>query len=127
MEDVPELNVYDISGVRDEWNELDKRSSEFPPEVSMLVKDQNLLDKVKNLLTRYIEVQDAVKSKERQEDDVEEATDEEMGTKFPTIFEVRHPQTFLLLSSHKSFLFNSYLFDNMLQSSFVTANVMHTS
>lgn len=95
MEDVPEMNTLDISGVRDEWNELDRRTSEFPPEVSMLVKDQTLLDKVKNLLTRYIEVQDAVKSKERQEgsteSDEEQAAAEEMRAKSPAIFEVRHP------------------------------------
>lgn len=93
MEDVPEMNAFDVSGVRKEWDELQNRTSEFPPEVGMLVKDQILLDKVKNLLTRYIEVQDAVKSKERQEestkaDDEEQAADEGMRAKSPAIFEV---------------------------------------
>ena len=95
MEDVPEMNAYDITGVRESWNELDKRRTDLAPEVSMLVKDQALLDKVKNLLTRYIEVQDTQMSKERQEglaDDEEGA--EELRAKSPALFEVRHPRTF---------------------------------
>ena len=94
MEDVPEMNAYDISGVRESWNELDKRRTDLAPEVSMLVKDQALLDKVKNLLTRYIEIQEAQMSKERQEgldetDDAEGA--EGLRAKSPALFEVRHP------------------------------------
>lgn len=94
MEDVPEMIAFDVSGVREEWNELDKRTSEFPPDVSTLVKDQTLLDKVKNLLTRYIEVQSAVKSTEElTEVDEEQAADGEMRAKTPAIFEVGQPQT----------------------------------
>lgn len=87
MEDVPQMTALDVSGVREEWNELDKRTSEFPPDVSMLVKDQTLLDKVKNLLTRFIEVHGLARSKERQVDDEEQDADEEMRSKSPAIFE----------------------------------------
>ena len=97
MEDVPEMNIYNIAGVRDQWSELDKRPRDLPPEVGMLVKDQALLDKVKNLLTRYIEFQNAEMSKERQEG-LTEADDEQdaegLRSKSPALFEVRHPQAF---------------------------------
>lgn len=97
MEGVLEMNAYDVTGVRESWNELDKRRTELAPEVGMLVKDQALLDKVKNLLTRYIELQSAVMSKERQEGLTEgddEQDGEELRSKSPALFEVRHPRTF---------------------------------
>lgn len=67
MEDVTQLNAYDITSVRDEWEHLDKREMKSPPEVEMLVKDQALLDKIKNLLTRYIEIEETNMLKEQEE------------------------------------------------------------
>lgn len=67
MEDVPQLNAYSITEVREEWEALDSREMKSPPEVEMLVKDQALLDKVKNLLTRFIEIEESNRHKEQRE------------------------------------------------------------
>lgn len=89
MEDVTEMLPYDTAGVRNQLKELDGRKSEMPPDVKMLRKDQTLLDKVKNLITRYIEVQ----GKKRQDVEPPEA-DDEFREKTPALFEVSHPNTF---------------------------------
>lgn len=67
MEDVAQLNAYDVTSVRDQWEHLDKREMKSPPEVEMLVKDQALLDKIKNLLTRFIEIEETKRLKEQEE------------------------------------------------------------
>ncbi|XP_073386529.1 uncharacterized protein [Physcomitrium patens] len=82
MEDVTEMIPYDTAGVRNQLKELDGRKSEMPPDVKMLRKDQTLLDKVKNLITRYIEVQ----GKKRQDVEPPEA-DDEFREKTPALFE----------------------------------------
>ena len=93
MQNLPEMNSYDILRVREAWNELDKRRIDLAPDFSMLVKDQALLDKVKNLLTRYIEVQDGQMAKERRESlDVIPFYDADgVRANSPFLFEVRHP------------------------------------
>ncbi len=60
MESVPQLiETYHLKELRAEWEELDMRDVNLPPEVEMLMKDQALLERLKNLLTRFIEIEEA--------------------------------------------------------------------
>ncbi|CAK9194851.1 unnamed protein product [Sphagnum troendelagicum] len=60
MESVPQLiETYHLKELRAEWEELDMRDVNLPPGVGMLMKDQALLERLKNLLTRFIEIEEA--------------------------------------------------------------------
>lgn len=56
MELVPQLAGDHVREVRAEWEALEAREMQVPPEAETLVKDKVLLDKVKSLLAHFIEI-----------------------------------------------------------------------
>ncbi|KAL2622920.1 hypothetical protein R1flu_003125 [Riccia fluitans] len=56
MEMIPQLAADHVREVRAEWESLEARSLKVPPEADMLLKDQQLLERTKELLRRFITV-----------------------------------------------------------------------
>ncbi|KAL3691061.1 hypothetical protein R1sor_004712 [Riccia sorocarpa] len=56
MEMIPQLAADHVREVRAEWESLEARSLKVPPEADMLLKDQQLLERTKSLLRRFISV-----------------------------------------------------------------------
>lgn len=56
MELVPQLASDHVREVRAQWDALAARQMKMPPEAETLVKDKVLLDKVKILLSHFIEL-----------------------------------------------------------------------
>ncbi|CAM6097126.1 unnamed protein product [Calypogeia fissa] len=75
MEMIPQLAGDHVREVRAEWESLEARAMKVPPEADLLLKDQQLLERTRTLLRRFVQVVS--------EDTIEEQQQQEQETKPP--------------------------------------------
>lgn len=82
MEMIPQLAGDHVREVRAEWESLEARAMKVPPEADMLLKDQQLLERTRCLLRRFVQVVSEDTSEEQEQQQTKpphEAADLSMG------------------------------------------------